>query len=582
MPHGLGHLVRDFQERTIDYWIEWVRYLSVPFEWQEAVIRAAITLEALQFRGDRRHRGGAHHLDPRGRRIPQRNWDYRSCWLRDAYFVVQALNRLGATKTMEGFLGYITTVVAREADRRPEAGLRHRPRPAPGRDRGADARQAIAAWVRSGSAIWRQEQVQNDSYGSIILAAAQMFFDRRLPRARRLDLFEPPRTAGREGRGASPSSPMPASGNFAAARRSIPIRRCSAGRPATAWPRSPPASASRSARSAGAAKPIASARPSSSRRWNRRSDSFVTVFGGETADASLLLLQEVGLVSAADPRFVSTLTHITGALRRGDHLFRYSMRPTISACRRPPSPSAPSGTSTRSPPSAARRGPRELFEGMLARRNHVGLLSEDIDPKTGELWGNFPQTYSHGRPHRLAPCGCRRAGRRHFGAAGDRLQPRRPAPRDAGAGGRAGRGAPRRDAASRRACGSAGAARRRRERPRTPELADGGQDHLCHHRPRREDYQDFYIGFANGVLWPMFHYRVPASSISAGTSLRRLSCASTQSSRRQLAPLLQPDDLIWVHDYHFMSAGRRVCATWACATASASSCTSPFPCPSCC
>jgi len=37
---------------------------------------------------------------------------------------------------------------------------------------------------------------------------------------------------------------------------------------------------------------------------------------------------------------------------------------------------------------------RELFENMLDSRNHLGLLSEDIDPKTGELWGNFPQTYS--------------------------------------------------------------------------------------------------------------------------------------------------------------------------------------------
>ena len=49
VPHGLGHLVRDFQERTIDYWIEWTRYLSVPFEWQEAVIRAAITLKLCHF-----------------------------------------------------------------------------------------------------------------------------------------------------------------------------------------------------------------------------------------------------------------------------------------------------------------------------------------------------------------------------------------------------------------------------------------------------------------------------------------------------------------------------------------------------
>jgi pentatricopeptide repeat protein len=37
---------------------------------------------------------------------------------------------------------------------------------------------------------------------------------------------------------------------------------------------------------------------------------------------------------------------------------------------------------------------REIFEAMLTCRNHVGLLSEDVDPVTGELWGNFPQTYS--------------------------------------------------------------------------------------------------------------------------------------------------------------------------------------------
>ena len=37
---------------------------------------------------------------------------------------------------------------------------------------------------------------------------------------------------------------------------------------------------------------------------------------------------------------------------------------------------------------------RAMFERVLAARNHVGLLSEDVDPKTNELWGNFPQTYS--------------------------------------------------------------------------------------------------------------------------------------------------------------------------------------------
>ena len=38
---------------------------------------------------------------------------------------------------------------------------------------------------------------------------------------------------------------------------------------------------------------------------------------------------------------------------------------------------------------------RAIFEALLARRNHVGLLSEDMEAAAGgELWGNFPQTYS--------------------------------------------------------------------------------------------------------------------------------------------------------------------------------------------
>ena len=37
---------------------------------------------------------------------------------------------------------------------------------------------------------------------------------------------------------------------------------------------------------------------------------------------------------------------------------------------------------------------RDTFESMLACRNHLGLLSEDTDPATGELWGYYPQTYS--------------------------------------------------------------------------------------------------------------------------------------------------------------------------------------------
>ncbi|KAG1243853.1 hypothetical protein G6F65_022148 [Rhizopus arrhizus] len=52
-----------------------------------------------------------------------RNWDYRYCWLRDAAFVVRALNRLGATRTMEQFLGYIFNLATTDGTLQPLYGI---------------------------------------------------------------------------------------------------------------------------------------------------------------------------------------------------------------------------------------------------------------------------------------------------------------------------------------------------------------------------------------------------------------------------------------------------------------------------
>ena len=83
---------RTFREETAEYWREWTRFLSLPFEWQSEVIRAAITLKLCAF-----EETGAI-IAAMTTSIPEapdsgRNWDYRFCWLRDAYFVVHALNR---------------------------------------------------------------------------------------------------------------------------------------------------------------------------------------------------------------------------------------------------------------------------------------------------------------------------------------------------------------------------------------------------------------------------------------------------------------------------------------------------------
>ena len=110
-------------------------------------------------------------------------------------------------------------------------------------------------------------------------------------------------------------------------------------------------------------------------------------------DATALLLPELGLVDATDPRFLSTLAVIEHELKDGDWLYRYRHHDDFGH---------PETAFTicafwyvNALAMAGRRDEaREHFERLLARRTRLGLLSEDIDPASGEWWGNFPQTYS--------------------------------------------------------------------------------------------------------------------------------------------------------------------------------------------
>jgi GH15 family glucan-1,4-alpha-glucosidase len=107
----------------------------------------------------------------------------------------------------------------------------------------------------------------------------------------------------------------------------------------------------------------------------------------------VLLLHEIGLVTADDPRYVATVEQIGHRLARNGMLLRYDAPDDFGA----PTVSFAVCTFWYVDALAAIgrvAEAREMFEKLLARRNHVGLLSEDIDPATGELWGNFPQTYS--------------------------------------------------------------------------------------------------------------------------------------------------------------------------------------------
>ena len=386
----VGVVGRRFLEDTQTYWHEWVRSLFVPVEWQDEVIRAAITLQLNAYEDT-----GAI-VAAMTTSIPEhadsgRNWDYRYCWLRDGYFVVNALNRLGATSTMEKYLGYILNVAAGE-----EHGLLQ---PVYGISGEEHLHEVVAPKlagyrgmgpVRIGNLAY--EQVQHDVYGSAILSATHMFFDHRLYRRGDVNLFHRLEPLGMQ---ALAHFDQPDAGIWELRGK----KRVHTYSSVMCW-----AACDRLSRIARQLK--LSEREAywrgeadrmhaviSAQAWNEEKQAFMASWGGDTLDASMLLLHEFGFLAANDPRFISTVAAIESGLKHGEFVYRYVESDDFG-----------------SPDNAfvvctfwyvyalqalgRKEEARHTFETLLGCCNPLGLLAEDYCSATKEQWGNFVQTYS--------------------------------------------------------------------------------------------------------------------------------------------------------------------------------------------
>jgi GH15 family glucan-1,4-alpha-glucosidase len=387
----LEDLCRRYFETTISHWRLWVRGLTIPFEWQEAVIRAAITLKLCMFEETGAIAAALTTSIPEAPNTI-RNWDYRYCWLRDSVFVIRALNRLSVTRTMEQYISFITDVIdiAREGVIQPVYGI----------SREADLTETIAESlagyrgmgpVRVGNAAY--EQVQNDVYGSMVLAAVHLFFDQRLLRKpaneelydqleflgkRAVEAFDKPDAGPWELRGTASVHTFSAMMCWAACDRLKRIARIMGRTDRTEyW--------------SGEAERLKS--EIMRRSWSESRNCFVSTFDGSELDASMLLMAQIGFVQASDPRYVATVERIGQELKRGDFIYRYVVRDDFGE----PETAFLICTFWYIDALAAigkTVEARGLFDKIMTYRNRFGLFSEDVDPKTGELWGNFPQAYS--------------------------------------------------------------------------------------------------------------------------------------------------------------------------------------------
>lgn len=387
---SIDDLAHRFKKETLTYWHDWVRDLGVPFEWQQEVIRAAITLKLNTF-DDTGAIVAAITTSVPESPDSGRNWDYRYCWLRDAYFVVNALNRLGTTHTMERYLRYLVNVIAAT----PDGSLQ----PVYGIDGQKNLVEkeinTLAGYrgmgpVRIGNQAY--EQVQHDVYGSAILAVTHVFFDQRLMQQgdaalfRRLEplgetailVHDQPDAGLWEFRGVMRVHTFSSIMCWAACDRLSRIaNRLGLADRAVYW-------------SAHAERIHAVI---CNRAWNDQKKTFTAAFDGESLDASLLLMHDVGFIGADDPRFASTVAAIERELRRGDYIFRYIENDDFGT----PENAFIVCTYWYIYALAAlgrNDEARILFENILKRHNRHGLIGEHLNIHNGEQWGNFVQTYS--------------------------------------------------------------------------------------------------------------------------------------------------------------------------------------------
>jgi GH15 family glucan-1,4-alpha-glucosidase len=389
---GLEDTADRFLERTLDYWRGWVKGTRVPRDYQREVIRSALALKLHQYEDT-----GAL-LAATTTSIPEypgsgRTWDYRFCWLRDAYFTLNALERLGHSQEMELFLAYLRNLAEeREGVLQPAYRI----------NGDSDATEHVLDHlsgfegdgpVRVGNQAF--EHVQNDVYGEMVLAVSRLFLDARfvgeLPREAAISLIQglveqmdarvdEPDAGLWEFRGRTRLHSFSVLMHWAGASRAAEV--------ADAL-EAPELAAHARRVEARAAELLAS------ECWDDDVGALTQVAGEPQLDAAMLLAVHLHYLTGDDPRAASHVDATRAALSvDGGLLRRYAVRDDFGETE------AAFTVCTFWLVEALAilertDEARELFERLLGLHNGLGLYSEDLLPDTLAQSGNFPQTYSH-------------------------------------------------------------------------------------------------------------------------------------------------------------------------------------------
>lgn len=387
--------IADWLTVTVQAWRAWSKlHQNYEGPWRELVHHSGRVLQGLTFRPS-----GAIVAAPTTS-LPEstggeRNWDYRFAWVRDASFTMEALWVAACPDEAGDFFTFMTTAAAGAIG--PDNPLQIMFGVNGEHDLTERTLPHLRGWrdsrpVRVGNGAWTQHQI--DVYGELLGAAhlladkiSEMDDDMRaflvaLADAAVVRCREPDHGIW-EVRGEPRHFVYSKVMCWVALDRAIALAdRLHATDRVPAWSAARDEVRERVLRDG----------------WNESAGAFTQYFGSADLDASCLMMPIVGFLPADDPRMLATVDAIADRLTDDRGLvYRYRTEAGVDGL------AGDEGTFllctfwlAHALAEAGRvNRATEVFERAAAYANDVGLLAEEVDPRTGELLGNFPQAFSH-------------------------------------------------------------------------------------------------------------------------------------------------------------------------------------------